>query len=49
MVNLIWFGLILIGIVVAAVEGNLQQVNQAAFEGAKEGVAICIGLISILT
>ncbi|MDQ0339181.1 spore maturation protein A [Caldalkalibacillus uzonensis] len=48
MVNLIWFSLIVIGIIVAALEGNLQKVNEAAFEGAKAGVTICFGLISIL-
>ncbi|EGL83190.1 nucleoside recognition domain protein [Caldalkalibacillus thermarum TA2.A1] len=48
MVNVIWFGLIVIGVIVAALEGNLQAVNEAAFEGAKEGVTICFGLISIL-
>lgn len=48
MVNYIWLGLILIGIFVAAIEGNLEAINEAAFEGAKTGVTICFGLISVL-
>ncbi len=48
MVNYIWFGMIIIGIVVAALEGNMQAVNDAAFEGAKTAVTLCFGFISIL-
>jgi len=47
-VNFIWMGLIIIGIIVAAIEGNMKVINEAAFEGAKVGVTICIGLISVL-
>ena len=48
MVNLIWLSMIVIGFVFAAVKGNLEAVTNAAFEGAKTGVAVCFGLISIL-
>lgn len=48
MVNYIWMGLIVIGIVFAAINGRLEEINEAAFEGAKTGVTICFGLISIL-
>lgn len=48
MINWIWMGMILIGIVVAAFNGTMSEVNEAAFEGAKTGVTICFGLISIL-
>jgi spore maturation protein A len=48
MVNYIWFGLIVIGIIVAGLEGNVQAVNDAAFEGAKTGVTLCFGFISLL-
>nr|WP_236838538.1 nucleoside recognition domain-containing protein [Caldalkalibacillus salinus] len=41
-------GLILIGILVAAITGNMEAINEAAFEGAKVGVTICFGLISVL-
>lgn len=48
MINFIWLGLILSGIVVAAINGNIEVINEAAFEGAKTGVTISFGLISIL-
>lgn len=48
MVNFIWMGLIIIGIFFAAINGNIEAINEAAFEGAKIGVTICFGLISVL-
>ncbi|MCR6106526.1 spore maturation protein [Salipaludibacillus agaradhaerens] len=49
MVNIIWVGLFVVGFMFAAINGNMEQVNEAVFSGAKEAVTICIGLISILT
>lgn len=48
MVNFIWMGLIIIGVVVGAITGNMKDINVAIFEGAKVGVTICFGLISVL-
>ncbi|WP_243290112.1 nucleoside recognition domain-containing protein [Bacillus sp. FJAT-47783] len=48
MVNLIWVGLALVGIVFSFFNGTVEQVNKAIFDGAKEAVTICIGLISVL-
>lgn len=39
---------IVIGFVVAALNGNVEAVTQAAFDGAKSGVTVCFGLISVL-
>jgi spore maturation protein A len=47
-VNFIWMGLIIIGLFFAALTGNMEAINKAAFEGAKIGVTICFGLISVL-
>jgi spore maturation protein A len=41
-------GLIIIGIAFAAINGKMEAINEAAFEGAKVGVTICFGLISVL-
>lgn len=49
MVNYIWAGLFFIGIVFAAINGTMDEVNKALFQGASDAVMICIGLISILT
>ncbi|MDO7905108.1 nucleoside recognition domain-containing protein [Paenibacillus sp. JX-17] len=48
MINLIWMGLIVIGFIFAAVQGKIEVVTQAAFDGAATGVTVCIGLISVL-
>jgi spore maturation protein A len=48
MVNIIWVMMALIGIVFAAVNGTMDEVNEAIFKGAKEAVTISIGMISIL-
>ncbi len=49
MINLIWASMLLIGLVFAAVNGTMSEVTAGVFDGAKEAVAICIGLISVLT
>jgi spore maturation protein A len=48
MVNVIWLFFIVTGFVVAAAQGNIEAVTQAAFDGAKNGVTVCFGLISIM-
>ena len=48
MVNYIWVVMTLIGLGFAMVNGTMAEVNEAVFTGAKEAVALCIGLISIL-
>lgn len=49
MVNYIWVGLFMIGIIFAAFNGTMSEVNEALFQGASDAVTICIGLISVLT
>jgi len=46
--NLIWLALIVSSIIVAAVTGRMEAMNQAAFAGAKAGVTVCFGLLSVL-
>ncbi|MCM3586457.1 spore maturation protein [Mesobacillus maritimus] len=48
MVNYIWVGMTIIGLVFAAINGTMDDVNEAVFKGAQEAVTLCIGLISIL-
>lgn len=48
MVNWIWLFFIVAGFIVAAFQGNMDVVTQAVFDGAKTGVTVCFGLISIL-
>lgn len=48
MVNVIWLFFIVAGFVVAAAQGKIELVTQATFDGAKSGVTVCFGLISIM-
>jgi spore maturation protein A len=48
MVNYIWVIITVVGILFAMFNGTMQDVNQAVFQGAKDAVTLCIGLISIL-
>jgi len=48
MVNVIWAAMAVIGILYAALTGNMEAVNKAVFESADDAVALCIGLVSVL-
>lgn len=48
MVNVIWLFFIVVGFIVAAFTGRMEEVTAAVFDGAKTGVTVCFGLISIL-
>lgn len=48
MVNYIWVFMTIVGFVFSIFNGTLEEVNKAIFDGAKEAVTLCIGLISIL-
>lgn len=49
MLNAIWLGLIVIGVITAIFTGNVQAVSDAAFNFANTAVEICIGLIGTMT
>ncbi|MFI2855582.1 nucleoside recognition domain-containing protein [Paenibacillus sp. JSM ZJ436] len=48
MINVIWMGMILIGFIFSAVNGNIEDVTKAVFDGAQTGVTVSFGLISIM-
>ncbi|WML40416.1 nucleoside recognition domain-containing protein [Neobacillus sp. OS1-2] len=48
MVNYIWVFMTIVGIIFALINGTMEAVNKAVFDGAKEAVILCIGLISVL-
>ncbi len=49
MVNFVWLGMIVFGIIVAAANGNIEVVTKAALDGADSAVKISISLIAIIT
>ena len=48
MVNLIWLFLIMTGIIVAAFNGNLNEVSSAVFAAAANAVNICIKITGVM-
>lgn len=48
MINAIWLGLILIGIVISMFTGNVQAVTDSVISSSKTAVEIAIGLIGIM-
>ncbi len=48
MINWIWLGLIVSGVIVAAFTGRMAEVTNAAFDAAKTAVTLSIGLIGIM-
>ena len=49
MLNYIWFGLMALALVIAAFNGTMGAVSEAAIESAKTAVEIAIGLIGVMT
>jgi len=49
MLNYIWFGLMIIALIVGAINGKIDDVTKAAFSYANTAVEIAIGLIGMMT
>jgi len=49
MLNYIWFGLMAVALVVAAINGTVDAVTKGAVESATTAVQIAIGLVGIMT
>lgn len=49
MINFIWAGMILVGIVVAVFTGNIEAVTESAMNSAQTAVDISLGLVGIMT
>ncbi|MGI5901035.1 MAG: nucleoside recognition domain-containing protein [Desulfitobacteriia bacterium] len=49
MVNLIWLIMLLIGILTAAVTGNIDQVTESALKAAELGIEVAIQLMGIMS
>lgn len=49
MVNIIWLGMIVFGVIVAGTQGHIEVVTKAALDGAQVGVKTSLSLIAIIT
>ena len=48
MLNFLWAGMILIGVLYGAFQGNLEEITNAALESSKEAVTICVGMLGVM-
>ena len=48
MLNFLWAGMIVIGILYGAFQGNLGEVTNAALDSSKEAVALCITMLGVM-
>lgn len=48
MLNLLWAGMLLVGIAYAAFTGNISLVSEAALDSAKEAVTLCISMVGVM-
>lgn len=48
MLSWIWVGLVVIAVVVGAINGRLEAVTKAAFDGARTAVDIALGLVGVM-
>lgn len=49
MLNYIWAGMIVLAIIVASYNGNLNEVTQAAIDSSKDAVSLCITLLGVIS
>jgi len=49
MINIIWFAMMFIGLVVAAATGKIDTVSEAIFSSAEQAVAVAFSMISVMT
>lgn len=48
MINAIWIFMLVVGFIAAAAQGRIEIVTEAVFDGAKTGVSVSMGLISVM-
>jgi len=48
MLNSLWAGMILIGIIFAAFTGRIPEITDAALDSSKEAVTLCITMIRVM-
>ena len=49
MLNFLWTGMIMIGILYGALQGNLGEVTNAALDSSKEAVTLCITMMGVMS
>ena len=48
MLNYLWAGMIVIGILYGALQGNLTEITNAALDSSKEAISLCITMMGVM-
>lgn len=49
MLNVLWAGMILVGVVYAACTGRMPEITNAALDSSKEAIALCITMMGVMS
>lgn len=49
MLNFLWAGMVIVGVVYAAIHGNIEAVTDAALDSSKEAVTLCLTMMGIMS
>ena len=49
MLNFLWAGMIILGVLYGALQGNLAEITNAALDSSKEAVALCITMVGVMS
>lgn len=49
MLNYLWAGMIVIGVIYGAFRGNMPEITDAALESSKEAVSLCITMMGVMS
>ena len=49
MLNFLWAGMIIIGILYGAMQGNLMELTNAAIDSSKDAVSLCITMVGVMS
>lgn len=48
MLNILWAGMLLVGLIYGCVHGTISQVNSALLDSAKDAVSLCISMLGVM-
>ena len=48
MLNYLWAGMIIIGIIFGAFQGNMEEITNAALDSSREAVTLCITMMGVM-
>ncbi|MDR1538809.1 MAG: nucleoside recognition protein [Clostridiales bacterium] len=49
MLNYLWGGMIIVGLIVGAINGRLMEITNAAIDSSKEAVTLCVTMLGIMS